>query len=115
LKLYHFLDGIVQYQKWGELIDYNSLNRTLKTSANIWPEKSPEKLTEMYANLISQFNKSVIVISHKAGSLVSVGKLKKILVDNGKECSVYKKEYSYALNHQNGKSHDNVECLIVGK
>lgn len=115
LKLYHFLDGVAQYQKWDKLIDYDSTIRSLTTSANVWPEKSPEKLLGIFADLISRFNKSIIVISHKAGSLVSVDKIKRILTYNGKKCSVYKKEYSYALNHQNGKSHDNVECLIIGK
>jgi len=115
LKLYHFLDGIAQYEKWSELIDYSSRIRNLKTSEMTWPHKSPEELEEIFSELISKFNKSIIVISHKAGSLVSVYKLKKILLENGKSCSVHTKEYSYALNHQNGKSHENVECLIVGK
>jgi len=115
LKLYHFLDGIAQYKKWDELIDYDSPIRSLKPSDMIWPHKSSEKLEEIFSDLISKFNKSTIVISHKAGSLVSVYKLKKILLDNGKSCSIYRKEYSYALNHQNGKSHENVECLIIGK
>ena len=115
LMLYHFLDGIAQYKKWGELIDYNSPIRCLKTSEMTWPHKSKEKLEGIYSDLISKFNESTIVISHKAGSLVSANRLKEILVDNGKSCSIFKKEYSYALNHQNGKSHENVECLIIGK
>lgn len=115
LKLYHFLDGISQYEKWRELIDYSSLTRNLKTSKMTWPHRSPEKLEQIFSDLIAKFNQSTIVISHKAGSLVSVYKLKKILLKNGKSCSVHTKEYSYALNHQNGKSHENVECLIVGK
>ena len=115
LKLYHFLDGIAQYEKWAELIDYDSPTRSLKPSGVIWPNKSPDKLEKIYSDLISKFSKSTIVISHKAGSLVSVYKLKKILLNNGKSCSIYRKEYSYALNHQNGKSHQNTECLIIGK
>jgi adenine-specific DNA-methyltransferase len=113
--LYHFLDGIAQYEKWGELIDYSSRIRCLKTNGMIWPHKSKEKLKEIYSGLISNFSTSTIVISHKAGSLVSTNTLKKILVENGKSCSIHKKEYSYALNRQNGKSHENVECLIIGK
>lgn len=115
LMLYHFLDGIAQYKKWGELINFDSPIRCLKTSEMTWPHKSSEKLEEIYSDLISKFSNSTIVISHKAGSLVSVSKLKKILLNHGKSCSIYKKEYSYALNHQNGKSHENVECLIIGR
>lgn len=115
LKLYHFLDGIAQYPNWDKLIDYTSLNRSLKLHPNVWPEKSSEKLTEIFCDLISRFKKSTIIISHKVGSLVSADKIKNILIDNGKKCSIHKKEYSYALNHQNGSSHKNVECLIIGK
>jgi adenine-specific DNA-methyltransferase len=116
LRLYHFLDGFAQYKKWNKLIDYNSSIRSLKLPASTqWPAKSPEKLIEIYSTLISRFNKSIIVISHKAGSLVSVDTLCQILSTNGKTCVVHEKIYSYALNKQNGKSHDNVECLIIGK
>lgn len=115
LKSYHFLDGISQYDKWEELIDYESPIRSLKTLGMTWPHKSKDKLEQIYSALISKFKKSTIVISHKAGSLVSVYKLKKLLLENGKDCSIHEKEYSYALNHQNGKSHENVECLIIGK
>ncbi len=114
--LYHFLDGIAQYRNWIKLIDYNSSIRSLKQNPGTqWPAKSSEKLTEIYSTMISRFNKSIIVISHKAGSLVPVDTLCQILATNGKTCIVHEKIYSYALNKQNGKSHDNVECLIVAK
>ncbi len=115
LKLYHFLDGIAQYEKWNELIDYESPLRSLRSTMTIWPAKSTEELSKIYSGLISKFRESIIVISHKAGSLVSVYRLKKMLADNGKKCSIHRREYSYALNHQNGNSHENVECLIIGQ
>jgi adenine-specific DNA methylase len=114
-KLYHFLDGIAQYEKWEKLIDYSSPIRALKASGMIWPSKSPEKLTNIYLDLIKKFKNSTIVISHKAGSLVPVQELLRQLEENGKSCEVHNMIYSYALNKQNGKSHDNIECLIIGK
>lgn len=115
LKLYHFLDGLAQYSKWNELVDYNTSIRLLKNSETPWAHKSTEKLETVFSGLISKFKKSKIVISHKEGSLVTVEKFQEMLEVNGKKCSVFKKQYSYALNHQNGKSHENNECLIVGE
>lgn len=115
LKLYHFLDGLAQYDKWRELVDIDSPIRILKSSEIPWTHKSKEKLEETFLGLITKFKNSKIVISHKEGSLVTLKKFKEMLKANGKEVSVFKKQYSYALNHQNGKSHDNNECLIIGK
>lgn len=115
LKLYHFLDGLAQYTTWKKLIDFNSPIKSLKITETPWPHNSAEKLELVFSNLICKFKKSKIVISHKEGSLVTVDKLQKMLLTNGKKCSVFKKQYSYALNHQNGKSHDNNECLIIGE
>lgn len=115
LKLYHFLDGIAQYEKWSSLIDSASPIRLLKNSEKTWDHRSKEKLESTFADLISKFKNSKIVISHKEGSLVTVDKFQKMLLEHGKNCTVFRKQYSYALNHQNGKSHENNECLIIGE
>lgn len=115
LALYHFLDGITQYDTWPSLINKNSSTLSIKRDFSKWPSRSMIQLTEIYSSLIKQFGKSVIVISHKAGSLVSVNILEELLKENGKTVSTHKKLYSYALNKQNGNSHKNTECLIIGQ
>lgn len=115
LKLYHFLDGVAQYENWNELIDQESPIRQLKQSEKPWAHRSKEKLENTFSEIISKFKSSKIIISHKEGSLVTVDKFQEILLTNGKQSSVFRKQYSYALNHQNGKSHDNTECLIVSE
>ncbi|SRR6266496_5118661 len=115
LKLYHFLDGLAQYSTWKELIDVTSPIKLLKLTEPPWAHNSVEKLESVFSELICKFKKSKIVISHKEGSLLTVDKFEGMLTENGKKCSVFKKQYSYALNHQNGKSHENNECLIIGE
>jgi adenine-specific DNA-methyltransferase len=115
LSLYHFLDGIAQYGAWPNLIDKGASTLTIAQKYDKWPSKSTEQLTSIYESLIKKFKKSVIVISHKAGSSVPVASLERILIENGKTVSINKRQYSYALNKQNGNSHKNTECLIIGQ
>lgn len=115
LSLYHFLDGVAQYDAWPQIIDKETSTLSIKRKYDKWPSKSIDQLANIYSSLIEKFNDSVIVISHKAGSSVSVGALKKMLQENGKTVHIRTKLYSYALNKQNGNSHKNSECLIIGQ
>jgi adenine-specific DNA-methyltransferase len=114
LRLYHFLDGLAQYNTWHELIDITSPIKPLTLTETPWPHTSVDKLESIFSKLISKFKKGKIVISHKEGSLITVDKFQEMLMANDKKCAVFRKQYSYALNHQNGKSHENNECLIIG-
>ncbi len=112
--LYHFLDGIVSYEKWPELLDYNSYNLRLKDNGFKWP-KSEFDLTNQFESLINKFSASVIVISHKSGSLVPVERLVYILEKQGKTVTNEYKPYNYALSKRNGQPQHNSEWLIIGK
>ncbi len=113
-ELYHFLEGITQYEHWSEMIDYNSYRLHLKRNVMRWPAHSVEDLTKMYKKLIERFSDSIIVISHKSGSVVSVGTIKKILVECGKKVRMHKKRYTYALSKRNGVPKQNIEWLLIG-
>jgi len=115
LSLYHFLDGIAQYDAWPKLIDKATSTLSIVQKYDKWPSKSLEQLTAIYETLIKKFKKSVIVISHKVGSIVPVASLERILAENGKTVSITTRQYSYALNKQNGNSRKNAECLIIGQ
>jgi len=113
-ELYHFLEGIAQYEHWLEKIDYTSYNLRLKRDVMRWPSQSTEKLRQTYSVLIDQFKDSIIVISHKSLSLVTTDTLRQMLQEHGKKVQVYEKPYTYALNKSNGKPQYNIECLIIG-
>lgn len=113
-EMYHFLEGLSQYHEWEKQIDFGSSNLRLKREAMRWPHSSVEGLTELFSKLIERFSDSIIVISHKSGSLVSSDVLKKLLIKHGKQVSLHKKPYKYALSRKNGKPDQNIECLFVG-
>ncbi len=112
-ELYHFLDGIAEYRKWPRKIDYTSYSLRLKRDVMRWPARSPNKLIEVYSTLIDRFKDSIIVISHKSGSLIPMSTIRRILIEKGKKVHLYKRPYKYALNKSNGKPIHNSECLFV--
>ena len=112
--VYHFLEGLVDYRNWRELIDWNTVNLRLNGAGMRWPTKSRFALKELYENLINEFSESIIVVSHKSGSVVSVGQIEKMLLDRGKKVKKKRKRYKYALSKHNGKPRKNIEWLIIG-
>ncbi len=114
-KLYHFLEGIAQYGVWGELIDYATSNLRLKQNGyREWPSNSYAELTDLFTTLFNRFKDSIIVVSHKSGSIIEVDTICSLLSDLDKSVSTYKKPYTYALSKRNGKPQHNTEWLIVG-
>jgi adenine-specific DNA-methyltransferase len=113
-ELYHFLDGIAQYERWSEQIDHSSYNLRLKRDAMLWPARSIDKLTKLYSLLIDRFGDSIIVISHKSGSLVSVDTIRQLLTKRGKKVRLCETPYTYALNKSNGKPQHSTEYLLIG-
>jgi adenine-specific DNA-methyltransferase len=113
-ELYHFLEGIAQYERWSEQIDYVSYNLRLKRDVMRWPSRSVDALIEMYSNLIDRFRDSIIVISHKSNSLVPIKTVQQILIERGKKIRVCETPYFYALSRNNGKPRHNIECLLIG-
>ncbi|MBW8011816.1 MAG: DNA methyltransferase [Chloroflexi bacterium] len=112
--LYHFLEGLLTYNKWLEMINWNSSNLKLKENGLKWPSKNPKQLLSLFEELIEEFKSSTIIFSHKSGSLVSVGAIQKILEANGKKVFKKMKRYKYALSKKNGKPRSNIEWLLVG-
>ncbi|MFX0051917.1 MAG: DNA adenine methylase [Candidatus Hermodarchaeota archaeon] len=107
---YHFLEGIIHYYQWEELIDFKTKHRRLKTVPNKWSTVG-ENL-QAFEEVIAKFQDSIIVISYREPGIPSIGELKDILLSYKVSVNVYKKNYKYALT----KRHQTVnEILLVAK
>lgn len=111
-RMYHFLEGLTNYDKWGELIDYKSKNLHLRSNGNKWLEKS--KVLKNFEELIKKFKQSTIVISYKSPGIPTEDEITAILKGYKKKVRIAKSEYIYALNKSNGKVGENIELLIIG-
>jgi adenine-specific DNA-methyltransferase len=113
LKCYHFLEGLANYNEWGNLIDYNSHNLRFKNNSFI-KDFDVNLIYESYEELISRFHKSIIVLSYKKNGIPSIDFLYKLIKKVKGRAFTISKHYKYALNHQNGDAKNNREVIIIG-
>lgn len=106
---YHFLTGLVQYDQWKGLLDYNSLHKRLKRVSNPWCDKS--KIVGEFEKLIEHYSQSILVISYRSDGIPSVDELKSMLKKYYKTVEVFESwKIKYALSKSSSK-----EVLLVAK
>lgn len=110
--MYHFLEGISNYDKWGELIDYQSHNLRLRSNGNRWIEKAT--VLQNFEELLDKFRNSTIVISYKSPGIPTEEEITSIVRKYKTNVRVERSDYTYALNKSNGKVGENIELLIIG-
>lgn len=112
-RMYHFLEGIVQYDNWLNLIDYESTTLHLNYNHNHWSHK--RELTKAFDQLFRRFADSIIILSYKSPGIPTEEELILLINKYKKKISVKRQPYYYALNKSNGKPNENIELLIIGQ
>ncbi len=108
--LYHFLEGLVDYDNWPQRVNWSSKNRDFVQEENEW-EKG--LLKDNFNHLFKRFQDSIIVVSYGEPGTPSIRTIKELLEQYKSKVSVRKRKYSYKLNHNNGNKM--YEVLIIGK
>ena len=112
-RCYHFLEGLANYAKWGDMVDLETTNHRLKKAdANDWCD--PEGSGRALDALLGRFPRSTVAISYRKYGTPSLTTLVRLLRRHGRKVETFTKHYKYALNHQNGDAQFNREALIVG-
>ena len=108
LDFYHFLEGIVNYPKWKDMIDYRSKHKRIKHNKPVWCDKN--KIYTAFNNLFKKFQDAVIVVSYRSDGIPPITDLKSILRQYK---PVVREErysgYKYVLSNNNSE-----ECLLLG-
>jgi adenine-specific DNA methylase len=108
LDFYHFLEGLVNYPKWGEMVDYKSLHKKLKSTKSVWTDKN--KITAAFDKLFDKFKKSILVVSYRADGIPSIEELVTLLrkyKSNVQEIKRTNYKYVLSTNHS-------AEVLLFG-
>ena len=113
LKCYHFLEGLVNYDQWEDMIDYETSNLRLLNSQTD-KDFNKESIYESIDLLFKKFKKSKIVFSYKKGGVPSIEYIVKTMKKYKKKVYTRSQPYSYALNRQNTDLQKNREVLIIG-
>lgn len=113
LKCYHFLEGLVNYDQWEDMIDHQTPNLRMQ---NAQKDKhfNKKNIYESIEILIEKFRGSKIVISYKKGGMPSIDFIIKVMRRYKRNVYTRSQHYTYALNRQNGNAKKNKEVLIIG-
>lgn len=104
---YHFLNGLVNYESWGNLIDFNSKHLRLKRRYSIWNDK--ENNLTGFKRLIDNFKKSILVFSYRSNGIPTVDSLMALLKTEGRRSEIhFSRDIKYALSDTKSK-----EVLII--
>lgn len=104
---YHFLNGMVYYDEWPNLIDYDSKHHRLKRKYNVWTDK--DNIITGFNRLIEQFKNSILVFSYRSNGIPSVESLIRLLEKNGRHNELhYSCDIKYVLSDTKSK-----EVLII--
>jgi adenine-specific DNA methylase len=112
-RMYHFLEGIANYDTWNDLIDYKSLNLHFKENGYRWPEKN--KVLDKFEQLFSMLSKSIIILSYKSPGIPKEEELTSIMRKYKQNVQVYRLPYRYALRKAEEELSQNFELLIIGR
>ncbi len=113
LRCYHFLEGLVNYDNWENMIDHETVNfRFLNSQKD--ENFNKQNIYESFELLINKFRRSKIVISYKKGGIPSIEYIVTLMKKHKKNVYTRSQHYKYALNKQNGNAKKNREVLIIG-
>jgi len=108
LGFYHFLEGLVNYSKWQEMIDYNTKHKRLKRIPCIWCDK--DRILSAFDRLFCKFKDSIIVVSYRADGVPSIGDLLGLLKKYRSTVKETRREnYKYVLSTNRSE-----EVVLIG-
>lgn len=105
---YHFLEGIVFYEQWSKLIDYNSKHRKIKNGRNEWCNKG--EIHQAFQKLFDKFKDSILVVSYRDNGTPTISELVNMLTEVKQSVDVKKLDYKYVLSNVSSK-----EVLIISE
>lgn len=106
---YHFLEGLVNYSKWGEMIDYRTKHKKLKGNGSVWINK--KAIYSAFDQLFNKFQNSILVVSYRADGIPSIEELIILLKKYKKNVKELKrKNYKYVLSLNHSE-----EVILIGE
>lgn len=109
LGFYHFLEGLVNYENWSDLIDYRTKHKRLKSKPSAWVDKN--KIYSAFDRLLEKFRDSTLVISYRSDGIPSIDELIEMLGKYKRAIhAIKRKDYKYVLS-----TNELEEVLLIGE
>lgn len=106
---YHFLEGLVNYSEWAQMVDYRTKHKRLQKKYSVWTDKT--KIFHAFDRLFEKFKESILVISYRSDGIPSIKQLIALLKKYKSSVEeVKRKNYKYVLSTNYSE-----EVLLIGK
>ncbi len=107
---YHFLEGLVNYSQWLEMIDMASRHRRLIRQANDWTNRS--RIYKAFERVFERHAESILVVSYRSDGIPSESELIRLLSRFKSDVRIERfHNYQYVLS-KNKRSN---ELLLIGQ
>jgi hypothetical protein len=109
LGFYHFLEGLVNYESWHDMIDYRTKHRRLKSKPSAWIDRN--KIHSAFDRLFAKFKESTLVVSYRSDGIPTIDELVAMLKKYKRRVhEIKRKDYKYALS-----ANEVAEVLLIGE
>lgn len=108
LGFYHFLEGLVNYDKWKDTIDYQTKHKRLKKQSNPWIGKN--EIHNAFDRLFRKFKDSILIVSYRSDGIPSIEDLGKLLKGYKSDVSLMRRPYQYVLSNNHSE-----EVLFIAR
>lgn len=110
LDFYHFLEGLCDYDRWEQRIDFSKKHRPLKGRKSPWSDAKQTK--DAFRRLFERYKNSILVVSYRSDGIPSEEELCEMMgAVKEKVTLLHYGQYKYVLS-TNG---DSKEVLIIGE
>ena len=108
---YHFLEGLADYECWGQKIDCGSKHKRLLPVKSVWT--NPKEIHKAFRDLFKRFRNSNLVVSYRSDGIPTSEELVEIMAEYKPTVSIYRfhGNYKYVLS----TNHKSTELLIIGR
>lgn len=94
---YHFLEGMVHYDEWAGMIDYDSKHLRLARRKDPWSD--PQSCRDQFSRLFDRFRDSYLVVSYRSDGVPTIRELAEMLAAVKGHVDVIEGDrYQYALS-----------------
>ncbi len=108
-EFYHFLEGMVRYDDWPTMVDFDSKHRRLIREHDPWSDAS--SCRNVFRRLFERFRDSILVVSYRSDGIPSIDELGDMLRNVKRHIRVIDgPSYQYALS-TNRRTR---EVLLIG-
>lgn len=106
---YHFLEGMIRYQDWPDLLDRSSRNLRLLRAQSPWRDAA--RIRILFRDLLHHFRTSILAVSYRSDGIPDVSDIAKMMRDFKRRVRIVD---SWSCQYALSKNRRSRQVLLIG-